>query len=116
MKNEYKKTAAGEYVITGFKIDSPRASGPKVDAEDEPAPEAEKSKEPEEPAKEEKQKGKKKKSMKHRMIIIEQEVLTKEQKKQKEKQELEELDKMLADMKRKTKSFNTSHSCCKTRR
>lgn len=65
MKNEYKKTATGEYVITGFKIDSPRTTGPKVEVEDEPAPEAEKQKEPEEPEKEEKQKGKKKKSTIH---------------------------------------------------
>lgn len=47
-------------------------------------------------------------------IIIEQEVLTKEQKRQKEKQEIEELDKMLAEFKRKTKMFNATLSCCKT--
>jgi hypothetical protein len=66
LSNQYKKTATGEYVITGFKIDSPKGGKLKEDIDEEKPKEVPSTEAPKETKKEEevaeKQKGKKKKS------------------------------------------------------
>lgn len=64
IKTEYKKTAAGEYIITGLKIDSPRSlaakeQNPEEEEKEEKPKEGAKAEEKEEQP-EEKKKGKKK--------------------------------------------------------
>ena len=105
IKTDFKQSAAGEYIITGLHIDSPKAVKPteehKASEDDEDEPKAEKKPEEPVPAEEAEKKPKKKAKKQSNSIARKKIAMTKEEKRAKEKQELEELDKILAEMKGK---------------